>query len=677
MKINWELVASHYTEIADGKSVTRYILKKANPDSYRGNTRLGDVFNFLPSGLVYKDETAMGATHLELYSERNSIIVEPIKITASSKVHHYNEKHPKGKKALYVGSETKLYPSKVTPEDIEAYINATKGNKKIVVVADSLGKVIKAIGKDNRKNYFLLIDEVDSFQMDASFRSSMEAVIETYKKFPKRKRAMVTATPLEFSDPELAKEPVTYISYDIPTLRNIELSYSENIEGAVIEKVQQLLTDYPSDKIMVAYNSVKGCFGIAEYISDMGIINKDNVSLLCSSTNKDEVLSYYAELTEKKLPSQLNFVTSAYFTGFDLHEDYHLISISSNESHIYCLSEKRLKQIAGRCRQTLLSETIIYNLLPPHKEPVIRTVEKLIASAEKALKSIDNVREIHGSDSILGGNYENIEKVLIKATVVDELPLLKNTDTTPAISYLNIDALIESNRVQNELYCDVEALPKVLRKEGHIITEKIIESNISVTKTDVSKSARLRQAEGAIKLIKDLPPGKEPGELLSRRTLSLIQKSFINAYNILYKYIDNAQLLEMMKNAIVKDMRSFGNLIAAAYFAIMHPDENYKRSVVHHFPINEVLDKEQILLKWKDVLKDIGSSKKIESAVRAMRLTKNHFKLAEHRPEGQDGKRKMQGHKIVSDNPKGFKIIQMRPLVNHQTEINYIFKALA
>ena len=59
-----------------------YCLKKLNHEGKP--TKLSDVFNLMPYGHVIKEETGMGATYLELNTERNSIIVEPIKITAST-----------------------------------------------------------------------------------------------------------------------------------------------------------------------------------------------------------------------------------------------------------------------------------------------------------------------------------------------------------------------------------------------------------------------------------------------------------------------------------------------------------------------------------------------------------------------------------------------------------------
>jgi hypothetical protein len=58
------------------------IIKRKSTARIKVDTKLNSVLNKLPSGIVYKDETGMGATTLELKTLRHSIIVEPIKITA-------------------------------------------------------------------------------------------------------------------------------------------------------------------------------------------------------------------------------------------------------------------------------------------------------------------------------------------------------------------------------------------------------------------------------------------------------------------------------------------------------------------------------------------------------------------------------------------------------------------
>src|SRR6188508_1502422 len=66
-----------------GKSgIIEYILK----NTFEGrDTKLSDVFNFLPSGIIDKTETGIGGTSCELDSKRDSIIVQPYNHTAHSK----------------------------------------------------------------------------------------------------------------------------------------------------------------------------------------------------------------------------------------------------------------------------------------------------------------------------------------------------------------------------------------------------------------------------------------------------------------------------------------------------------------------------------------------------------------------------------------------------------------
>ena len=74
---------------------------------------LSDTITELPHGIINKTETGIGATTLELNSKRNSIIVEPLKVTASAKA----KKH----KALYVGSPIGFFKKKIEQKDIQRF----------------------------------------------------------------------------------------------------------------------------------------------------------------------------------------------------------------------------------------------------------------------------------------------------------------------------------------------------------------------------------------------------------------------------------------------------------------------------------------------------------------------------------------------------------------------------
>ena len=146
--------------------ITKNIKSKIN--------HLSDVLFQLPAGFVYKEETGMGATTLEIFAERNSIIVEPIKITASSKAFKHN--------CLYVGSSTKYHDKRSPTEaEINAYANDPSIKyKKIIVVADSLPKVLEAIENSVYNDFFLVLAEIDSFQLDSNYRKSMAECIDFY-----------------------------------------------------------------------------------------------------------------------------------------------------------------------------------------------------------------------------------------------------------------------------------------------------------------------------------------------------------------------------------------------------------------------------------------------------------------------------------------------------------------
>jgi hypothetical protein len=125
------------------------------------------------------------------------------------------------------------------------------------------------------------------------------------------------------------------------------------------------------------------------------ICPKKDIKILCSINSKTKVSGYFTELENDKLPGKINFLTSAYFTGFDLNEPYHLISVSGNKSKIHALSDKRLKQIAGRCRVNngLLSETIIHDIIDKSKNSKVYSIDEIIQAAEIQLKALKCLEE--------------------------------------------------------------------------------------------------------------------------------------------------------------------------------------------------------------------------------------------------------------------------------------------
>ena len=187
-----------------GENSTTYILKEG--------TRISETFSFLPNGRIDKKVTGIGATYRELTSDRHSIIVEPLKSIASLKAFELNTVS-KQHRAIYVGSPTNKH-SRLNDKEIKAEIKKAKDAGqyvKIVVVADSLWKVIKAIGKDYN-DYFLMLDEIDTFQTDSGYRERLENTMDDFFRF--KNSCVVSATLGNFSNPKLMEKPLIVFDYE-------------------------------------------------------------------------------------------------------------------------------------------------------------------------------------------------------------------------------------------------------------------------------------------------------------------------------------------------------------------------------------------------------------------------------------------------------------------------------
>ena len=340
--------------------------------------RIGEVMDRVPFGIINKTITGLGATTLEIMNqERDSIIVVPTKSLAYSKCKSANLSKGDGY-ALYFGSPIKEIKSNVTPRQVQAYLNSNNHwKKKFLVVADSLPRLIKILesnGIDVYHNYFLMVDEIDTMQADSAYRPKLEDVMDYYFKFDWKHRSAVSATLNDFSNPLLENESRVTTRWKDNPKRNIDLIYTNYVDDTTVEIIRQKLTDNPNDKILVAYNSLDGILNILEQLSKKGIVdvNKSNCGILCSERNNDKVKEYLEDADnvineEAYLQKKIVFMTCAYFAGIDIQDQCHLITITSRLQPFTYLSIRRMEQIAGRCRNGNLSETIIYDI--PQEAP--------------------------------------------------------------------------------------------------------------------------------------------------------------------------------------------------------------------------------------------------------------------------------------------------------------------
>lgn len=655
-----------------GREIVVRKLSKANTSL---PAMLSDVLWETPHGIIYKDETGMGATTLEFKAQRNSIIVEPTKITASSKA----IKH----EALYVGSPTKYHPENLKVWQIKKKIYEYAHNekiefKKIVVVADSLQKVIEVLRPDVFDDYFILIDEVDSFQLDSVFRRNMENCLDYYKEFPKKNRGMLSATRVDFSDPDLKGEPITFIKYDTPSKRKINLitTSSKKLPGVTFDLIKEQIKQYPNDKIMLAYNSVTGCYNLAMSLINEGVLEKEEISMLCSTSNEKKLDAFYQELQSDTLPSRLNFITSAYFTGFDLNEQIHLISVSGNRSNVQTLSDRRLKQIAGRSRKGLLSETIIHDLANQGELNKL-TIEDLINAAKEEIDSLECLNKHYMKNRILKAILGDINEKFIKLLDVNNAQFIySDKNKNFKISYLNIDARIELLRVREHLYVKANSLVEKLREDGHIVS--IIRRNTKTTITDskISKSIRDHEIKTIIDQLRNVQRPQELLVLMSKKgegQISNYQKKIVMDFAPFYGLLKQQDILDRMEECLVgkRDNRKYNSLLASAYIQTLPKGHLFVDRFNFYFKTGKRYTPSEILLNMNLFLAETGNEKTIDTERKATRLL-NNFRSTYRKHSKKSGNT---FYHIKSDNPFELKVLKKREsLQQNKTILDFLSK---
>lgn len=192
--------------------------------------------------ILDKTLPGLGATSCEIKAKRNSIIIEPNVPVITGKC-----ENDKNLLAVY---------EKTTDEKIRKYLkNKSIAFKKILCTPESYMRVrIKAEGQgiDIYNEYFCLFDECEKITQDIDYRELITLPIKDF--FMYREKAFVSATPLEFRNPDFAANGFykLKIKPDYPYLKNIDLVVTNCYDKTVIEKLDALKD---SPLICVFFNS--------------------------------------------------------------------------------------------------------------------------------------------------------------------------------------------------------------------------------------------------------------------------------------------------------------------------------------------------------------------------------------------------------------------------------------
>ena len=578
---------------------------------FKQGYKMGQVLDSVPYGIIDKSITGIGATTLEINTElRSSIIVVPTKALAYNKYKTTNNARGENY-CMYIGSSIGDIAKDITIDHVREYI-ASRGEsvKKFVVVADSLPMLLdflKILDEEVYRDYFLMVDEVDTMQADSAYRPRLETVMDYYFRFKFYNRAVITATMSEFSNPKLENEARVRIEWEVNPRRTISTLFTTYVDDLAWNEIN-LLLETDDNKILVAYNSLDG---IANIIKHLSILSSD-CGILCSERSIEKA-QLYIEDAHKSIDSnghlikRVTFMTCAYFAGIDIMDKCHLITVTSKLQPFTYLSLNRMTQIAGRCRKGTFSETIIYDIpeISPKSEikevndyrlSLINRANKYAALLNDIVSATDEDPQLLPLKDFVFSYTDFVSKV--KATNANyPLTIVRQESETDKFvpAYFNIDSITEVWNLRNSIYSSKEEFIDSLRVEGHNITE-LPDALLSKQEHDTSEIQQIKLLnkekfyDSFHQLRVQLKEWEEQGcneyhlKEIRRNTDKRLQQTALDTFVLLYPYIPSAELLEKLED-VIDNERKLRNFINAAVFYALPMAHPFKASLIVSFVI--------------------------------------------------------------------------------------------
>lgn len=355
------------------------------------------------NAVIYKKITGIGATTLEIESNRNSIIIEPNTPVIEGKIGKHNN---------LLG----VFEGVQTNHIIDYLQNNTITYKKIMTTPESFGKLKRAfslLNIDMYNDYFLLYDEAHKLTSELDFRETITLPIQDFWKF--KSRSLISATLTNFNSYPIFKkynfkeviiEPRYYHAL------KVNLYSSNNI----LQDIQHCINNIPYKKETPTCFFINSIDIIISIINALGIKEESNIYCANQSIEK---------LTRKEFPNiftkisdlnKYNFYTSRFYSAVDIITDYkpHVIVISdaikAPQTMIEPLLESR--QIAGRFRNGITSFTHIAGLDKTIQAKKYKELQEYLEEQRKAyiqLKTIYNSATENGVKQVMKEALERVE----------------------------------------------------------------------------------------------------------------------------------------------------------------------------------------------------------------------------------------------------------------------------
>lgn len=542
--------------------------------------------------ILCKTLTGLGATYSEIKAPRHSIIIEPNRPVIIGKC-----KDPDHKNDNLFGVVQGVFA-----DDVIDYIEESKGKYlKILTTPESFHKVeeaLRATDIEIRYHCFLLFDECHKIVQDSEYRPKISLPMDIF--FECEHKALVSATPLELTDPRFENFETIQIVPDFDYSKELFLYITNNVLQSV-KKTFELL----EGNTFIFCNSTDMIYNLMKQLNLF-----DDSAVFCSTNSvkklqndKDVKFKRAYEDWDVKYLKKYNWLTSRFYNAVDikLAEQPNIVLLSNGYFSVHTMMDPNTDsvQAVGRFRNGVASITHIVNVNPNFRVQTKEEVRGYVRGLEYAHNLLVKYRD----------TAPNAEKKAIWQEFLDNSPFNKFL-VNGKKSFYKIDWFVDEEVVKgfynhkdilNSVYTasnafdvymrsvsykigDFERLqrdnPKLTRKEARMqIVEQMEMLGNFETQVDLEYLRELKESDALI---------VEAYETLGRAVIEKLnyREKLIKEAMILKRYREKStggEALQLIKNSFKENTwypDSFIKNELVRIFKLL--DINYPKAVTSH-----------------------------------------------------------------------------------------------
>lgn len=559
-------------------------------------------YDLIPTNTILdKTLTGLGATHSEIHSKRNSIIIEPNVTVILGKLNN-NE----NLEAVY---------EKCTPYNIKKYLQMDIPYKKILCTPESFHKIRKAAEElriNIYKEYFCLFDECEKVTQDIDYRRKIAQPIYDFFKF--ENKAFVSATPLPMTHKEFERQKFQKIKI------KPEYDYKKDLElivtNSYYKRLKKVLDGMKDSKCVCIFFNVTD--GINEIIENLGITD---YKIFCSQKSVDKLMKKGISKAHSMIDYPLakyNFFTCRFYSGFDIvlrkcKPDIIMLTDFSSANWTMIDPFTEAIQIQGRFRKNKKNDNVTYNSLTHistiNPEMRIRSKEELDIRIHQFIDDYNILKERHDKEI----DY------IRKEAIFDDMKGLKYQeliDEKGEINSFSIDNLYNEERVKS-YYISAQTLYQAYKDTGFFnvtlndVTECVGDDDIR--KLNTTKQA-IERRKILVQLLDKIHNDFENGRISFEDKDSYIKllgeqtdaQYTINTYMKIGKVgIENAQY---QKEKIDKAINQYEKEQAE----ILRFSPEVKKAIYEEFEMNVYINKNEIKNTLQAIYDEYGIKFKVK-----------------------------------------------------------------